>query len=124
MQKNDIVKEIEEVETILTHAREHRHDTLATSYVFLELYDVNRISDTLQRAREALSWVPVSERLPEEGIVVIISCERSSQERFTDVGVILQGDWHYAYTTTKVTRSAVNVAHWKPLPPAYTPEES
>ena len=69
------------------------------------------------RTRPSAQWIPVSERLPEEGIVVVISCERPSLEQFSDVGVITDGNWHYAYTNHRIRAGGgVVVTHWMPLP--------
>lgn len=69
------------------------------------------------KATEDRQWVPVSERLPEEGVIVVIACERSSLEQFTDVGVILNGNWHYAYTNHRIRADGgVTVTRWMPLP--------
>lgn len=62
-------------------------------------------------------WVRCEDKLPEEGIVVNVACERPSLERFADVGVINDGFWYYAYTNQKIlVAGGVAVTHWMPLP--------
>ena len=58
---------------------------------------------------QALRWIPVEERLPEEKQRVIVRCERVG----TSVGWILWGNW-----MTDIGPGAGKVTHWMPLPKA------
>lgn len=58
---------------------------------------------------QAMRWIPVEGRLPEEKQRVIVRCERVG----TSVGWILWGNW-----MTDIGPGAGKVTHWMPLPKA------
>ena len=69
---NELVKELEEAEGILaTELAETYVD--GTALIQLHCVEAEKIQSTLQRAREALTWIPVSERLPEKSGLFAVS---------------------------------------------------
>ena len=67
------------------------------------------------------AWIPVTERLPEEHVFVLI---RQDDDRMM-VAVRVDGDWWYRYFAYDVDRWSENeqgtITHWMPLP--QPPEE-
>ncbi len=62
--------------------------------------------DTLRLAAQALRWVPVEERLPDDGVEVVVLL--ASEVRAIDSYTIDNG-WD-------MTRGIGHVTHWTPLP--------
>jgi len=71
----------------------------------------------LQTGLEMDRWIPVSERLPEEGVAVIIQC---TGHRVSTTGYIhKRGHWiisNQEGSTYKESNMHI-VTHWQPLPP-------
>lgn len=62
----DLISEIEEWLRIFSPRTE---DFLINDVV------ARKLQSTLQRAREALRWIPVSERLPEMRVPILVQCD-------------------------------------------------
>lgn len=67
----DLIREID-----LAIAIAQRHIDEGVEPAEIELGDVTYFYDTLQRAREALRWIPVTERLPEKRAYYWCTCRR------------------------------------------------
>jgi hypothetical protein len=74
--------------------------------------------ELLQRCRESLAWIPVSERLPEEGQVLIVFKEpffgRQTDEISTGYFDVESGKWRFWQPDKEV--EGLGVTHWMPLP--------
>ena len=78
--------------------------------------------DVLMKAADAIEelskprWIPVTERLPEEHVFVLI---RQDEDRMM-VAERVDGDWWYRYFAYDVDRWDENeqgtITHWMPLP--------
>jgi len=80
---------------------------------------LNHADDQIERLVEAAEerrWIPVTERLPEEHVFVLI---RQDDDRMM-VAVRVDGDWWYRYFAYDVDRWDENeqgtITHWMPLP--------
>lgn len=74
-----------------------------------------RYADEIMALREWPRWIPVTERLPESFVPVIVCRDGAPGERIVEQGYKDVGDWWKVYgTRTK------RVTHWMPLP--YKPE--
>ena len=96
---------------------------------FMELvYDLLKDDDSNQRANAIINcadeyaesmkqqWIPVTERLPQEGEVVL------TQAKFKDdVKMAVSSRIDYNYWTTWGTRD-INIIAWMPLPEPYKGE--
>lgn len=107
MQKNDLAKEIEEAEIIINRAILMFEDA---SFVPDSL---KKVQTTLQRAREALSWIPV-DRLPERDGYYLVTYKNLAPAEICDYEV------KHGFNCTSYNP----VIAWKQCPHAYTPEES
>lgn len=80
------------------------------------LHELEENAEALRMAIRALErqcWVPVAERLPEEGQPVLVSRIRGREKRI-EQGEKAEGDWWRIYgTRTK------KVEAWMPLPEPY-----
>ena len=73
----------------------------------------NEVINKLPTAQPEQRWIPVSERLPEEGKVVL------TQAKFKDdVKMAVSSRIDYNYWTTWGTRD-INIIAWMPLPEPY-----
>lgn len=119
---NELVKEIEEAVEKLVDIYEE--DDPKCDFGVYRMRTGKVVGDTistLQRAREALSWIPVSERLP----------EKSGNYRTTigvqplwASGILAMLSFTYYDSTKKEWKSTDNVLAWMKNPPyLYTPEE-
>lgn len=75
---------------------------------------VKRLVEEVDRLREERRWIPVGERLPEEGVEVLWWCDSDDQDRGVYVGkrdrsLIVWGS-HEWFIDADFT-------HWQPLPP-------
>ena len=76
---------------------------------------VSRLADEIARLREERRWVPVGERLPEEGVEVLWWCGELGQDMGVYVGakkglLIEWGSHEWVIDSECFT-------HWMPLPP-------
>lgn len=55
-------------------------------------------------------WIPVSERLPEDGMTVLVTCKTRRGTTFVRAGYCAYGSWHL---------NCEGVTAWKPLPEPY-----
>ena len=55
-------------------------------------------------------WIPVSERLPEDDMTVLVSCKTSKGATFVRTGYCINGSWYL---------NCEGVKAWKPLPKPY-----
>ena len=73
---------------------------------------INSLIDKLVEAEELLEkyeWISVNDRLPEEGIVVIVYGRIYSERKSVDIDYVdKSGNFHYCDK---------EVTHWMPLPP-------
>ena len=128
---SDIVKEIEVAQKDADSWRnilfdQHQKSTrygkteIPTQGLF-ELADyLQKLADTLQRAREALRWIPCEERLP----------EKSGNYRTTESiqpmgaeGFLYLLNFSYFDKTTKQWKGRGKIVAWMERPSPYTPEE-
>ena len=72
--------------------------------------DVARLTAELKAAREAMRWIPVGERLPEEDQEVICMTTRKNQHTRCIRTFFSDGEFCTPWTSDIVT-------HWMPLPP-------
>ena len=61
-------------------------------------------------------WIPVEERMPEEGEMVLVTCQKKSGQRSVNRAWHMGGFWHG-------TGSMSEVIAWRPLPEPYRPEK-
>ena len=77
----------------------------------------NRLENWFNELQPVQRWVPCSERLPEEGEVVL------TQAKFKDdVKMAVSSRIDYNYWTTWGTRD-INIIAWMPLPEPYKGEQ-
>lgn len=117
----DIVKEIEEAVSEMTSAlagAEVRHSSIA----YLGIPTTEKIQTTLQRARDALRWIPCEERLPEEkGDYFVSICFPfpGMGEPFTKPAYYMNGKWYERDPMRYNTWLIEHVAAWQPKPAPY-----
>jgi len=88
-------------------------------------YDVDQVNEIVREEvaealAEARRWIPVEERLPEDGVPVVVWYELSG----IALGRCCLGDPVFWETKEPLTRHPAGlgrVTHWQPLPPP--PEE-
>ena len=74
-----------------------------------------RYADEIMALREKLQWIPVTERLPAEGMRVLAATEGVfSGEAYLSC----QGVWMRSYGVVWVSLVDMPVTHWMPLPDA------
>lgn len=122
--EQDLVKEIEEAEDFIGgYIRIRAHPTEVT----VSMDCLVNIRATLQRAREALRWIPCEERLPEKIGDYFVSIRfpfPDMDEPFTKPAYFKDGKWHERNPDTFKTWEVEHVIAWQPKPAPYTPEES
>ena len=79
--------------------------------------EIREVLGAMPSAQPEQQWIPVSERLPEEGKVVL------TQAKFKDdVKMAVSSRIDYNYWTTWGTRD-INIIAWMPLPEPYKGEQ-
>lgn len=74
-----------------------------------------RYADEIMALRERYQWIPVTERLPAEGMRVLAATEGVfSGEAYLSC----EGVWRRSYGVVWVSLVDMPVTHWMPLPPA------
>ncbi|MFR5804610.1 MAG: DUF551 domain-containing protein [[Clostridium] symbiosum] len=68
----------------------------------------------LEEQLKCYQWIPVEERLPEQGQEVIVSCQNSNGDYVTHD----EYDWDYCAWAS----DADDIIAWMPLPEPYRPE--
>ena len=113
MQKNDLVKEIEKAYYQVCALRFQYEDVGAYAIGGSQVEEVCKTAIfALQRAREALTWIPVSERLPERTGFYL--------------GTYADGLVAEIHFDVRRNRKGTNpdILAWMEKPAPYTPEES
>ena len=76
----------------------------------------------LQLVQPKQRWIPVSEKLPEDGQMVLISVERIIQKGIKIATFRDYGDYHDFRGQNNMIYHEVDVVAWMPLPKPYKPE--
>jgi hypothetical protein len=73
---------------------------------------INGIETVFEYAEQlpTLSWIPVSERLPEDDTDVLVFCGTTG--KFYETAYLCYGKWFACWDGTEI----VCVTHWMPLP--------
>lgn len=128
--KTDLVKEIEEIEEYFSKRCEYENGVIERfgdvnsslkSESQIHVITFESYLRTLQRAREALQWIPVEERLP----------ETSGNYRTTESiqptgaeGFLYLLNFSYFDKKTKQWKGRGKIVAWMEHPAPYTPEET
>lgn len=71
---------------------------------------IEQLQDDLEQEEKESGWIPVSERLPEDGMTVLVTCKTRRGTTFVRAGYCAYGSWHL---------NCEGVTAWKPLPEPY-----
>ena len=100
-------KILEEIETHRKFAYEHGNLNVVFAFESCANIIRKRMND---------GWIPVEECLPEEGEMVLVTCQKKSGQRSVNRAWHMGGFWHG-------TGSMSGVIAWMPLPEPYRPEK-
>lgn len=115
MKNNEIVKALR-----ATESRSKRELLDAAADLIEKLTDrCARYAEEIAVAQERTRWIPVTERLPEEGVPVLITYIGTDGEIYAD-GVAVWADygcfWWEGSLADCDKEVAVQITHWMPLP--------
>lgn len=71
---------------------------------------IEQLQDDLEQEEKESGWTPVSERPPEDGMTVLVTCKTRRGTTFVRAGYRAYGSWHL---------NCEGVTAWKPLPEPY-----
>ena len=81
---------------------------LVTARDFLEM--IEQLQGDLEQDEKENGWIPVSERLPEDGTTVLVTCKTSNRTTFVRTAYYMHGSWRL---------NCIGVTAWRPLPEPY-----
>lgn len=70
-----------------------------------------------RKSEQQSGWIPVTERLPENDEMVLVSCQTTKGVKNVNRAYYMNGSWHGS-------GSMSGVKAWQPLPDPYEPQES
>lgn len=113
---SELVKEVEEAEILMA-------DVHCCGVGLLTKEDIFKLQATLQRAREALRWIPVTERLPKIPKEWEVTVEDDDGNRWVSLSTYepyahIKYKWEY-----ESYHSHTRIVAWREKPAPYTPEE-
>lgn len=111
-----LVREIEQAAAYVKEAADLIRSDEEIMFGNVECFD--KLYDTLQRAREALRWIPVSERLPEKSGVYRTTI---GVNPIGAKGILSILGFDYFDATKGDWMNRNNVLAWMELPAPYTP---
>lgn len=79
---------------------------------------IDALTETIQQLRDAQRWIPVSERLPEDGLCVLVEDYRGCQyvAHRTINHLTKQYEWTARGTEWHQGAPLREITHWMPLP--------
>lgn len=86
---------------------------------------VARLSDEIERMKgeKRQRWIPVDERLPELGSLVLVAFERTSKVDIAEYDKDWKGDEGFRPADIERDEYTIEVIAWKPLPEIYREDE-
>lgn len=94
-------------------------DKLGIAQFVVGYDDAKALVDTLQRAREALRWIPVTKEKPSLGEVVLVQSPFFPEPIIARLGYTFTHEWLDRFHTRIITVDEQDV--WRRLPAPYTP---
>ena len=73
-------------------------------------------AEVIREMPETYKWIPVSERLPEGGVMVLVTARPKKGEANVNRAYYMSGSWHGS-------GSMAGVVAWMPLPEPFTEED-
>jgi hypothetical protein len=86
---------------------------------------VAKLSDEIERMKgeKRQRWIPVDERLPELGSLVLVAFERTSKVDIAEYDKDWKGDEGFRPADIERDEYTIEVIAWKPLPEIYREDE-
>ena len=86
---------------------------------------VAKLSDEIERMKgeKRQQWIPVDERLPELGSLVLVAFERTSKVDIAEYDKDWKGDEGFRPADIERDEYTIEVIAWKPLPEIYREDE-